>query len=783
MSNLAQDLADLLRDVRRPGDFFATGRCEIFAPRLEVDGVGPIALPLLPVQAAALVAVAEQAPYGRGSDTLVDTDVRRTWQIAADRVQLGGRHWGQHLADIVARCAAGLGISEPVSAEFYKLLVYDAGSFFLSHRDTEKAPGMFATLVVVLPSLYSGGELCIRHGEREVCLDLSSPEPAEIAYAAFYADCRHEVRPITAGCRLVLVYNLIRHGPGHPPGPPAYDAEIERVGGFLGRWAAERSAAEPTAVEPTAAGPSSPAKLIHPLEHAYTPAEIGFRSLKGVDAAVASVLASAAARADCELHLAFLAISESGSAEYCGQWSRGRRHSQPDDDDFEVLDICERSSTLSGWQAPDGSRPGLGNIPFVDAELCPPGALDDEEPDEQHFFEATGNAGASFERSYRRTALVLWPQAGKLQVIASAGQRVSLAYLAALVERWVEQGKAQGSPLRREGQRLARLIIARREDWPTTGWLSPTPAARAAPMLTALRRFEDSGSIEAVLADVSAAGCYDAGDNEAVAEAAALLPAERAADLAQRIIARNAPLQIGACAGLLQRMAARFLVRSATGVSTELLEPAARALVAALPGDPAAAMPTAGARLPLPVTPDLVVDLLTALCHLGVHSLGEQAVEHLLNWPESFSVDAILVPAACLLTENGWPANDWPPTRRLRAHCLDHLARRINQPLAPPVDFARPSSVGCSCAHCRELSGFLADPVRSVWVFRAAQKWRSHVEHSIRRDQCDVSHETDRRGNTHALVCTKNLASFERRVAQRQKDLADRARLRQPSGQ
>ncbi len=48
MSNLAQDLAELLRDVRRPGDFFATGRREIFAPRLEVDGVGPIALPLLP---------------------------------------------------------------------------------------------------------------------------------------------------------------------------------------------------------------------------------------------------------------------------------------------------------------------------------------------------------------------------------------------------------------------------------------------------------------------------------------------------------------------------------------------------------------------------------------------------------------------------------------------------------------------------------------------------------------------------------------------------------------
>ena len=775
MTHLTRNLADILKNVCRPGDFSTTGRCEIFAPRLEVDGVGLIALPLLPAQAEALVAVAEQAPYGRGGDTLIDTAVRRTWQIGADRVHLGGRHWDKHLADIVARCKAGLGVSEPVSAELYKLLVYDTGSFFVSHRDTEKAPGMFATLAVVLPSIYTGGELCIRHREREVCLDLSSSEPSEVAYAAFYADCRHEVRPITAGCRLVLVYNLIRHGSGRPLGPPAYDAEIERVSGLLSRWAAEPAAAER----------SCPSKLIYPLEHAYTPAEIGFRTLKGADAAVASVLVSAAGRANCEVYLAFLAIRESGSAEYYGSWSRGRRHSEPDDDDFEVLEISDSASTLSGWQAPDGSRPSLGEMSFADAELCPPGAMEDEEPDEQHFFEATGNEGASFERSYRRAALVLWPQAGKLQVIAAAGHGVSLPYLAALTERWVEYGGGQASPLWHEAQQLARLIIARREDWPTSGWLSSSPTGNAAPLLTTLRRTEDARNIEALLAEVSAEGCYDAGDNEALADAAMLLPAERAAELVQRIIARNAPRQITACAELLQRMAARFLARSAAGAgcSSELLEPAAQTLLAALPGDPAAAIPMAGWQRPLPVTPALVVDLVTALCHLGVRSLGEKAVDHLLNWPDPFAVDTILVPATCLLTEQGWPASDWPPTRRLRDHCLDHLARRIAQPLVPPVDFARESRVDCSCAYCRDLAAFLADPLRSVWVLKAAQQHRSHVEYSIRRDHCDVSHETERRGSPHALVCTKNQASFERRVVQRQKDLEDQARLRQPSGQ
>jgi predicted 2-oxoglutarate/Fe(II)-dependent dioxygenase YbiX len=115
------------------------------------------------------------------------------------RVQASGKHWQETLDRIVALATDGLGVSEPVSAELYKLLIYDKGSFFVSHRDTEKEPGMFATLVLALPSLSSGGELVVRHKGREVKLDLASDEPSELAFAAFYADCVHEVLPVTAG--------------------------------------------------------------------------------------------------------------------------------------------------------------------------------------------------------------------------------------------------------------------------------------------------------------------------------------------------------------------------------------------------------------------------------------------------------------------------------------------------------------------------------------------------------------------------------------------------------
>ena len=77
MSMITADLAAVLGKVRRPGDFFATGTTELLAPLLEVEDVGPVALPLLPIQARELIRVADPAPYGRGEQTVVDPAVRR----------------------------------------------------------------------------------------------------------------------------------------------------------------------------------------------------------------------------------------------------------------------------------------------------------------------------------------------------------------------------------------------------------------------------------------------------------------------------------------------------------------------------------------------------------------------------------------------------------------------------------------------------------------------------------------------------------------------------------
>jgi hypothetical protein len=86
---------------------------------------------------------------------------RRRWSIARSG-ELGRSipprfgSAGSDLGQPRRRHSLGLGASERVAAEFHELLVYDTGSFFVDHRDTEKASGMFATMVLVLPSTCSG---------------------------------------------------------------------------------------------------------------------------------------------------------------------------------------------------------------------------------------------------------------------------------------------------------------------------------------------------------------------------------------------------------------------------------------------------------------------------------------------------------------------------------------------------------------------------------------------------------------------------------------------------
>lgn len=118
-----------------------------------------------------------------------------------------------------------------IRAELYKLNIYSTGSFFKAHVDTPRSDQMFGSLVVCLPTEFSGGELVTRLHGREVKFDWSSSPDCPkktVSWAMFFSDVEHEVLPVTQGHRITLTYNLYSmEKPGALPyQPPVSDATI-----------------------------------------------------------------------------------------------------------------------------------------------------------------------------------------------------------------------------------------------------------------------------------------------------------------------------------------------------------------------------------------------------------------------------------------------------------------------------------------------------------------------------------------------------------------------------
>ena len=510
-------LEELLRSVDRPGDFCAHGKLFAPMPRLEVEGVGLLSFPVPDMQVRALIAAAERAPYGRGPDTLVDTSVRDCRQIDSARIHVSGGAWGDTFARILDSAAAGLGCrTNRLEARLYKLLVYEPGGFFAAHRDTEKADGMIATLTISLPVAGAGGELIVRHREREASIDMNAEEPSELAFAAFYADCAHEVRPVREGHRLSLVFNLcVRTGDEDTPRrAPDFSSHADRIAARLAAWRDRPDASD---------------KLVWILDHDYSEAGLSFDTLKNVDAALARALAPAAARADCELYAVIVHASARGGATYDGEYVDGWGDwDDKDPDDMEMEEAYDTRVWLDGWAGRDGRPPPFEEVPVLPGELLPQGALDDAEPDNQWLHEATGNEGVTLERAYRRAAFVIWPRSKTLDVIASAGVEGAVDWVAAELDGngWTAD--------ERIGHLFTKLIGL----WPTDGDPEHDRAERGR-VLDLLTGIGDEARTRRFLLDVVLSR-YRPGDNEHLPAAVEIV----GPDAAERFLANLATAHV-----------------------------------------------------------------------------------------------------------------------------------------------------------------------------------------------------------------------------------------------
>jgi hypothetical protein len=269
---------------------------------------------------------------------------------------------------------------------------------------------------------------------------------------------------------------------------------------------------------------------------------------------------------------------------------------------------------------------------------------------------------------------------------------------------------------------------------------------------------------------VAVSGFYNKEDSAALVQAAKLLPWPDVVSWAENAISTSAARAQEACAALLARFG-----MTKPGEAKDL-SAAAHSLLTALPGDPE--------RFPqlhpwersgISVSIDLVVDVLTSFSAINA-TLAENTLNYLLAWSATYDMDKILVPAALQMTGTE-TSRELPVVERLRNAVRMHLHTRVAEVLEPPADWRRDSQIKCTCRDCAELRTFLNNPSQSTWSFKAAEAKRNHIEHSIKSHKSDVSYVTERSSRPYSLICTKNQASYQRRVEQRKNDLDALARL------
>ena len=764
----------LLLGVTHPGDFVIDGGMEIPMPRIQVEGVGTLSFPIPHSQIEAMVHQATQAPYGRGQETIVDTAIRNVWQISPNAVNIGAKSWETTFNNILSKVTTGLGCPDStISAELYKLLIYETGGFFLAHRDTEKAPGMFGTLVLTLPSAHRGGALRIRHAGREATAASNAADPSELAFVAFYADCEHEVLPVLEGNRVCLVYNLIQR-PGKTGAQrlqaPNYESQIEKAGAILEAfWKA----------------PGKAQKLAWILEHQYSPASLSFSALKGADSAKSNVLLRAAARAGCAVHLAVVHIGESGAAEindddyYRSRRARYRYNLQPDGESesggqntsFDAITVDDGWQYLDEWSDRDDRPAEFGCIPLAGGELLPANALDGEPPDDRHLTEATGNEGASYERSYRRAAVVLWPSDRTIDVLLAGGVTTAIPSLKRLL--------AEGDSAWVQAFAAARRIV---EMWPvgssqhsyTFAAAPPVPADRLT-MLAILTELNCSELLEAFIREVVVVD-YDGSENGALIRAAGILSETQAAALFSALIGARMPKHPNACAELLRALPANpppsFLA-------------VADAAVEGLDGietpKPENAWEPFGRGRPTGLGPEFIDNLISGLQHFEDGTRCAVAAGKIASRPDVFLPVTVVVPAIERLVAGqsyGMPAVH-RAVGALWTTAAEFLLKRSELPPRPPADWRLDVQVSCHCEDCTELQAFASSPTEVVHRFRVRKERRSHLHQIIDRHGLDMTHVTERVGSPQTLVCTKDRRTFNARVQEYRSEVASMRALLQ----
>jgi predicted 2-oxoglutarate/Fe(II)-dependent dioxygenase YbiX len=771
MTTAARDrLAKLLGGQART----AAPSMEVTAPpndiRVDVAGIGRLQYPVTAGPAKKLIRLGAPASFGKGAETITDPQVRDTWEIPKDLVRV---EWDEAaLESVLGDVREGLGLPWHCGLEidFHSMLVYEKGQFFVAHQDTEKDDAMIGTLVVTLPSAYTGGTLLIGRDEEWTAHNGSKTAHTLVA---FYADLRHEVLPVKTGYRITVTYNLLLRGDTSVR-DTGDDATVAELANCLTEHFTTRAARYygGQAEDP-------PNRLAYLLDHEYTPRGLSWSRLKGADASRCDLLCTAAEKADCEVVLALADVKETHSAydadEYHERGRYGRYENWDDEDEDEdwddedegdggsgeyvIEDLVDSEVAITRWLDPAGKRAEDVSLHVGSHEVCastPSGAL---KPYESSYEGYMGNWGNTLDRWYKRGAVLIWPRAQAFANRAETSPAWAMDELDARARSGDLEGARTaagtlGSFWEQAARRAESALLPK-------ALRSANTLDHAGIAMTLLRPFH----LETLRAEHAAAlgGLAVRYGQQWATE----LLGTWSGDSKSWDYARGRQDWTLALPELCQALLVTgpdeaMLARQLFGLTWEWLR-------GRITGELAAPSPRQR-RMAL----DGLGAALTAILTIAAQAGMTAEVEEVTDFARLQSHEVIPLLLAALRAASTLPGD----VRRdggfgdLAKGCAARLQVLLGRPPRAAGDWSIQLPAGCACELCATLKTFLANPARRTYEWRLRKESRHHIHSRIDAAELPVTHVTRRTGSPYTLVLTKTEALFSTDRDTRARDAA-----------
>ena len=576
---------------------------------------------------------------------------------------------------------------------------------------------MFGTLVIQLPSDYKGGQLVVHHQGEKKTFDFSDKGWVTY-YAAFYADCQHEISEVTEGYRLCLIYNLVsRAAQAVPPAIPSEDnsdavAEVVKI---ISEWTADEN---------------GPSMTLHRLDHKYCTASLSFSTLKNKDRAVADVLLNARKQVNFDLYLTIVEKNE--------QWNGG--------DLFDEL--VSSNLTVYNSITPSGKKE---RVEVTEKQLNGLMTTDDAEADYEEFEEATGNEGATIDKTYLRTFLLVRPHN-----LAALG-------LDGMIERLEEaiDDTPKDSTKWKQWEELAESLVAKSEK---------EMSSRLGAMFRCLCVSQNAELANTFLVNISAfhSSCSILNNSSDVVHRACNVLGWSALKSGLCEVFKSG--SIYSCSEILLK-----LIGGEHAVMTHEQQDVCRQL-ANIVYNNVLQQEDKDLNGWYTISKETVRLMFKILTILNLNTKLESLLEFFFHQKNCFPLVSVLIPVAKELHHQGMDKEGI-----LLSRCIKALDDHLSSTSVPcePTNWSHDITLKCTCNDCKKLQEFLVHPNQTQFVIDGDYRARNHLEGELRTSRSQF--EDFDISTMQQVVLTKTHRTFETKLQEYQDNLKTLDDLRQLS--